>query len=167
MLNHQSPANVIAKLSHYSPGQALRDLGVSISQISRQSAHEGAKVVILIHRPPLPQEIFLVLISDRSWIDCSVIVRQEGLCQWNIPMTPSGVEPATFRLLAQCLNQLRHRIRKCSKMKLNSFDWQLYNSPPSCEVVKNEWSPTSTSFTPSRRTGTIFLHITYTRGRSS
>jgi hypothetical protein len=68
------------KQSHYRPGQALRVQGVRDAQISRQSAHEGGKVVSPTHRPPLPQEISLVFISDRGGVNSRAIVRPEQLC---------------------------------------------------------------------------------------
>ena len=69
------------------------------------TAQDGGKVVSLTHRPALPpQEMLLVLISIRGCVDPRAIVRSERLCQRKIPMKPAGIEPETFRFVAQYLN---------------------------------------------------------------
>jgi hypothetical protein len=100
---------VKVKQSHYRPEQAQRVPG---GWGPRFQDNRHMKVVRLSTLPSghlYPREIFLVLISVRVWVISRVIARLEGLCQWKIPMTPE-IEPATSRLAAQCINQLRHRV---------------------------------------------------------
>jgi hypothetical protein len=100
---------VEVKQSLYRAGQAVRVPGGWGSQISRQLAYEGAKVVSPMDRPPLtPRKYSWYSFLLRGWADPRAIVRPEGLCQWKIPLTPLGIEPPTFQLVAQCFNQLRH-----------------------------------------------------------
>jgi len=42
-----------------------------------------------------------VIISIKDWVNPTTIVRPKGLHQWKITMTPSRIECATFRLVAQ------------------------------------------------------------------
>jgi hypothetical protein len=55
--------------------------------------------------PPSPPGKLLVLISVRDWIDPRAIVRLEGLSKLENLMASLGIEPATLRLVAQCLSQ--------------------------------------------------------------
>ena len=50
----------------------------------------------------ITQEIFLVLISVRIIVNARTIVQQEGLWQSKIPVTPTGIEPATLGLVTNC-----------------------------------------------------------------
>jgi hypothetical protein len=99
----QYMTEIKVNLGHYRPGQAHRVPGGWGSQIYRQSAHEGGKVVSPTHRLPLPPRKY-------SW--CSFLLQAESTpgpqcgrkdyVNEKMPMTPSGIEPANFRLVAQC-----------------------------------------------------------------
>jgi hypothetical protein len=57
----------------------------------------------------LPQERFLVFSSVKGRIEAQAVVRQEGLGQLITPMTTSGIEPMTTRLVTKCRRQLGSR----------------------------------------------------------
>jgi len=98
------------KQSHYRPGQAWGFQEVEAPRFQDSRHMKVVRLSALYTGRLYPQKISLVLISVRVWVNPRAIVRPEGLCQWKNPMTLLGIEPATFRLVAQCLNQLRYRV---------------------------------------------------------
>jgi hypothetical protein len=71
-------------------GQALRFPGGRGPQISKQSTHEGGKFF-----SPTPSR-------HRKYLWYSFLLEAVSTPR------PSGIEPATYRLAAQCLDELRH-----------------------------------------------------------
>ena len=55
-----------------------------------------------------PQEMFLVLISVRGWVVPGLKCCWKDFNNEKFQRYTWRIEPATFRLVAQCLNQLRH-----------------------------------------------------------
>jgi hypothetical protein len=80
------------KQSHYRPGETLRVAGIEALRFQDNRHMKMVRLLALSIGRLYPQEIFLVLISV-SWVNPRAIVRPEGLCQWKISMTLSGIEP--------------------------------------------------------------------------
>jgi hypothetical protein len=95
------------------------------SQISWHSAREGGEVS-LTHRPPLPSGMFLVLIFTRGWVDSRAMELSEGELSPKNPVTPPGIDPGTFRLVAQRLNHYATPGPSFIKLPLKIFKSRIF-----------------------------------------
>jgi hypothetical protein len=68
----------------------------------------AARLSVLRAGRTLPRKDFLRLIYNTGWVNPRAVVRLEGLSKFKISMTSSGFEPATFRLVAECIHTHTH-----------------------------------------------------------
>jgi hypothetical protein len=90
---------------------------------SRQSAHDGGKVVRYTSAAFTPGDIPGTHLCQR-------LSRPQGHSAAGgiMSMTTSGIEPATFRFVAQCLSRLRHHgshLRKLNKGQNNNMNCRI------------------------------------------
>jgi hypothetical protein len=83
----------------------------------------------------LPPGRFLVIISVRGWVDPRAIVWLEGLGKLKEKKTyHPGLEPATFQLVAQCINQLRYRMPPDYRQDHYNLCQHQYNITPAVKL---------------------------------
>jgi len=126
--------------SLYRPGQGLRVPGGWGAQISRRSAHDGGKVVIPTHRPTLPSGNIPGIYF--FW----KLSRPHGHSAAGRIMSMRSSTDTIGNRIAQCLNQLPHRVPPtCPQKKPNvnhTFYFWSYISISVCEFflcIANLW----------------------------
>jgi hypothetical protein len=77
-----------------------------LRRISRQPVLKVVRLSALHTGHLYHQDISLALISVRVWVDPRSVARPQRLRHLKIPVTQSGIEPATFLLVAQLVKAL-------------------------------------------------------------
>ena len=106
------------------------------------TSQDGVKFS-LKHRPPLPPG------NSPGTHFCYRLSRPQGhsaigriLCQWKIPMTPAGIEPATLRFVAQHLNRCATAVprkRLCPCIIQYIFYFLEVVSADICKMIYDFW----------------------------
>jgi hypothetical protein len=111
---------------------------------SRQSAHRW-RYGCLPYAPAVfyPPGKFLILLSVRGWVDLRAIVLLEGLDQLKNPMTSSGFEQATFRLVVPQPTTLPRDKNplKWTLLQLNSYSTTGCLPPINSSWRQAAWDP--------------------------
>jgi hypothetical protein len=93
-----------------------------------------------------PQEIPLAPFSFTGWVDPWSTVRSAGLSQWKFSVNPSGIEPATFQLVMQCLCHLVPLFRNSYGDKIQDYETghisyvEYVNNMRSIECSEGRWN---------------------------
>jgi hypothetical protein len=95
-----------------------------------------------------PQEMFLVLIFTRGWVDPSATVRSEGDMSLNFSVTPPGIDPGTVRLVAQRLkhyaspgpcNKLIHSVIVQERLQVKQFTCRKNKILQKFHLIREGW----------------------------
>jgi len=92
--------SVSVKLSYYRPREALKVPGSWGCQFVGCLPMKVVKLSALRTRRLYPQEIPLMPISVRDWVDNRATLRPEELSQWKLQITQAGIELAISRLVS-------------------------------------------------------------------